>query len=217
LSLSTLLDIYSTHTSYTSSLLEAGLVVSTSPAEILKLSPHSANEPLVRALIASALYPNIARIVLPATKYEKISTGSLALDPEARAIKFYTSDLAGERSDRVFVHPSSTLFSATSFIDNSSFAAYFTRVQTSKAFLRDITPVNSFAILLLCGNKIEIDQMGRGVCVGPLRLKAWARIGTLLAVLRRLLDVRLNWKIQNPELSILEDEVIGCLRTLMEK
>ena len=59
--------------------------------------------------------------------------------------------------------------------------------------------------------------MGRGVCVGSLRLKAWARIGTLLAVLRRLLDVRLNWKIQNPELSILEDEVIGCLRTLMEK
>jgi len=199
-----------------SSLLEAGLITSTSSAEISKLSLHSLNEPLVRGLISSALYPNIARIVLPATKYEKISTGSLALDPEARAIKFFTSDVATERFERVFIHPSSTLFGATSFIDNSSFSAFFARVQTSKTYLRDITPVSSLAIMLLCGNCIEIDQMGRGVCVGPLRLRAWARIGTLLAVLRRLLDARLHWKIQNPELNILEDDVVVCLRKLVE-
>jgi ATP-dependent RNA helicase DHX57 len=185
--------------------------------EISKLSQHSSNDSLLRSLVAAALYPNIARIVLPATKYEKLSSGSLALDPEARAIKFFFSSETSEgRDERVFIHPSSTLFSATSFIDNSPFGAFFNPVQTSKVFLRDITPVSALAVMLLCGDKIEIDHLGRGIRVRGLRVKAWARIGTLIAILRRLLDERLKWKIEHPEINILEDDVVVCLRKLVQ-
>jgi ATP-dependent RNA helicase DHX57 len=210
-------DIAANRTSYISSLQEAGLIPSTSSADISRLSKYSANESLVRSLIAAALYPNIACIVLPATKYEKLSSGSLALDPEAKTIKFFAAmDTADDRDERVFIHPGSTLFSATSFIENSPFAAFFTRVQTSKVFLRDVTPVNAFAVMLLCGDKIEIDQLGRGVRVRGMRMKAWARIGTLIAILRRLLDERLRWKIERPEMDILEDDVVACLRKLVQ-
>jgi ATP-dependent RNA helicase DHX57 len=198
-------------------LQEAGLIPSTSPEAISMLSKFSNCDSLVRSLIGAALYPNIARIVLPATKYEKLSSGSLALDPEARAIKFFTaSETLDDRDERVFIHPGSTLFSATTFVDNCPFTAFFTRVQTSKVFLRDVTPVTSLAVLLLCGDKIEIDHLGRGVEVRGLRMKAWARIGTLIAILRRLLDERLNWKIENPGIDILDDKVVMCLRNLVQ-
>ena len=210
-------DIASTRTSYISALQEAGLIPSSSSTDITKLSKYSSNESLVRSLVGAALYPNIARIVLPATKYEKLSSGSLALDPEAKTIKFFSStETLDDRDERVFIHPGSTLFSATSFIDTSPFAAFFTRVQTSKIFLRDVTPVNAFAVMLLCGDKIEIDHLGRGVRVCGLRMKAWARIGTLIAVLRRLLDERLKWKIERPELDVLDDDVVVCLRKLVQ-
>lgn len=210
-------DIASNRTSYISSLQEAGLIPSTSSADISRLSKYSTNDSLIRSLIGAALYPNIARIVLPATKYEKLSSGSLALDPEAKTIKFFAAtDASDEGDERVFIHPGSTMFSATSFVDNSPFAAFFTRVQTSKVFLRDVTPINAFAVMLLCGDKIEIDQLGRGVRVTGLRLKAWARIGTLIAILRRLLDERLRWKIEQPDTDILEDDVVACLRRLVQ-
>lgn len=211
------MEVASTRASYVSALYEAGLTTGTTLADISHHSIYSTNDALVRSLVASALYPNIARIVLPATKYEKLSSGSLALDPEARAIKFFTaSEASNERDERVFIHPSSTLFTANSFVDNSHFVAFFSRVQTSKVFLRNITPVSSLAILLLCGDKVEIDHLGRGVRVGGLSTKAWARIGTLIGILRRLLDLRLTWKFERPSMDISSDVVIECLRKLIE-
>lgn len=89
-------------------------------------------------------------------------------------------------------------------------------MQTSKIFLRDITPASSLAILLLCGDKVEIDHLGRGVRVGGLRMKAWARIGTLIGILRRLLDLRLTWKFEKPNMDVSSDGVIECLRKLID-
>ena len=79
-----------------------------------------------------------------------------------------------------------------------------------------MTPVGALAVMLLCGEKLDIDHLGRGVMVRDLRVKAWARIGTLIAILRRLLDERLKWKIESPEVDILEDDVIQCLRRLVQ-
>jgi len=72
------------------------------------------------------------------------------------------------------------------------------------------------AVLLLCGSKIEIDHLGRGMQIQGLRVKAWARIGTLIAILRRLLDERLRWKIEYPAMDILEDDVVQSLRKLVQ-
>jgi ATP-dependent RNA helicase DHX57 len=184
---------------------------------VVKLSIYSNSEVLIRSLIGASLYPNVARIVLPATKYEKLASGSLALDPEAKTIKFFAPTGSSDvKDERVFIHPGSTLFTATSFIENSPFAAFFTRVQTSKVFLRDVTPVSTIAVLLLCGDRIEIDHLGRGMQIKGLRVKAWARIGTLIGILRCLLDERLRWKIENPNIDFLEDDVMQCFRKLLQ-
>ena len=203
-------------TSYLLALQEAGLIRTSSSDDVAKLSAYSSNS-LVRSLVAAALYPNVAWIVLPATKYEKLSSGTLALDPEAKAIKLFVAPQSVDQpQERVFIHPTSTLFSARSFIENSPFGTFFSSVQTTKLFLRDFTPVSALAVMLLCGDEVEIDHFGRGMKVQGIKVKAWARIGTLIAILRRLLDERLKWKYENPEMDILQDDVIVCLRKLVQ-
>ena len=106
---------HSIHASISTSFCYAGsrtYPLSTTSTDVMKLSKSSASDSLVRALVASAPYRNVARIVMPTTKYEKLSSGSLALDPEARAIKLFTSsETPDDRDERVFIHPGSTLFS----------------------------------------------------------------------------------------------------------
>jgi hypothetical protein len=63
-----------------------------------------------------------------------------AIQHEAKELKLY------DQSGRVFIHPSSVLFSEAGF--KSGFVAYFAKAETSKVFLRDATEV-SHAILLL--------------------------------------------------------------------
>lgn len=45
-----------------------------------------------------------------------------------------------DQSGRVFVHPSSVLFSESGF--KSGYLAYFQKAETSKVFLRDATEVS---------------------------------------------------------------------------
>ncbi|KAJ9637746.1 putative ATP-dependent RNA helicase ucp12 [Coniosporium tulheliwenetii] len=59
---------------------------------------------------AGAFNPQIARIELPDQKFAASVSGAVALDPEARTIKYFNQD-----NGRVFVHPSSTLFDAQAF------------------------------------------------------------------------------------------------------
>jgi hypothetical protein len=57
-----------------------------------------------------------------------------SLQHEAKELKLY------DQSGRVFIHPSSILFSEAGF--KSGFLAYFAKAETSKVFLRDATEVS---------------------------------------------------------------------------
>lgn len=101
---------------------------------------------------------------------------------------------------RVFLHPSSLLFNNNSY--NSSFLTYFSRMTTSKTFIRDGTEVPSYGILFF-GGKIDVDHLGRGLQVGEdgwIKFKSWARIGVLVNQLKRLLQLELEFKIEQPDL-----------------
>jgi hypothetical protein len=50
-----------------------------------------------------------------------------------------------DQSGRVFLHPSSVLFSESGF--KSGYLAYFSKAETSKVFLRDATEVRPVAYL----------------------------------------------------------------------
>lgn len=99
-----------------------------------QLNRQNDNIRLLRALIAGAFNPQIARISFPSKKFAASMTGTVEQDPEARTIKYFNQE-----NGRVFVHPSSTLFDAQSYTWSASYVSYFTKMATSKVFIRDLT------------------------------------------------------------------------------
>ncbi|OAP57430.1 hypothetical protein AYL99_08168 [Fonsecaea erecta] len=193
LSLQTLRDIESTRQQLLDSLIEAGLLPTTYNGDSSPYNRQKGNLMLLRAIVAGALSPQIARIQMPDKKYIASMSGAKELDPDAKTIKYFN-----EENGRVFVHPSSVLFDAQGFSGNASFVSYFTKMETSKTFIRDLTPLNPYGLLLF-GGPLEVDTQGRGVVVdGWVKLKGWARIGVLASRLRALLDDELRRRIDSP-------------------
>lgn len=138
LSYNTLSDISSTRSQYYSALAEISILP---PSEAALESHHrggsNSNRPstqLLRALIASAFTPQLARIQYPDKKFASSVSGAVELDPEARLIRYFNQE-----NGRVFVHPSSTLFDSQGFSGNAAYVAYFNIMATSKVFIRDLT------------------------------------------------------------------------------
>ncbi|KAG0126597.1 P-loop containing nucleoside triphosphate hydrolase protein [Tuber indicum] len=208
----TLLDISSNRAQYISSLKEIGfLPLSSSFSDFASLNQNQENSVLHRALIAAAFNPQIARIALPEQRFAGSASGALAVDPEARTIKYYTHS-----SGRAFVHPSSTLFGATGFTGDARFLSYFSKMETNnKVYLKDVTPTNAYSLLLF-GGALEVDTTGRGITVdGWLKLRGWGRIGILVARLRAMLDQVLQDKIDDPGLELAGNEVVACVARLV--
>lgn len=141
LSVNVLQDIASNRSQYLSSLKEAGFIPTTySPAAAnthlsSSLNEHNFNNALIRALVAGAFNPQLARIEFPEKKFAASMSGAVELDPEARTIKFFNQD-----NGRVFVHPGSTLFGAQAFGGGqTAFMSYFNKMATSKVFIRELT------------------------------------------------------------------------------
>ncbi|KAK5122101.1 hypothetical protein LTR85_004347 [Meristemomyces frigidus] len=211
LSHQTLMDISTTRTQYLSSLQEVGFLQPGQDARGPALNRHSENEALLRALVAGSFQPQVARIDFPDKKYAASVSGTVEIDPDSRTIKFFN-----EENGRVFVHPSSTLFGAQSFPGNSVFMSYFTKMATSKVFMRDLTPFNVYSLLMFSG-PITIDPQGRGLLVdGWLRLRGWARIGVLVSRLRMMLDEVLARKVDDPGLAMSETALVKVVRRMVE-
>ncbi|OGM41547.1 hypothetical protein ABOM_010380 [Aspergillus bombycis] len=195
LSHQTLRDISSNKAQLLTSLKDAGLLpvdYSSDPADP-RWNRNAGNRSLLRALIAGAFQPQIAQISFPDKKFMSSVTGTVEVDPDARTIKYFNQE-----NGRVFIHPSSLLFSAQSYPGSAAYLSYFTKMATSKVFIRDLTPFNAYSLLLFCGS-IDLDTTGRGLIVdGWLRLRGWARIGVLVSRLRMMVDEIIAARIDNP-------------------
>lgn len=218
LSSQTMFDIASNRSQYLSALKEISFIPSNySSANVSTygmLDKHNSNDALLRALIAASFNPQIARIQLPDKKFAAGIAGAVELDPEAREIKYFNHE-----NGRVFVHPSSTLFSSQTFPSNATFIAYFNKMATSKIFIRDITPFNAYSLLMFAG-QIQVDTLGRGLVIDEwIRLRGWARIGVLVSRLRGMLDKVLDSMVREPGkgMSEREREVIDVVRRLVER
>ncbi|KAK5993263.1 Putative ATP-dependent RNA helicase ucp12 [Cladobotryum mycophilum] len=209
LSSQTLQDISNTRTQYFDALSEIGI---RSDADINSRKGNDGrNSQLLRALVASAFTPQIARIQYPDKKFASSMSGAVELDPEARAIKYFCQE-----PGRVFVHPSSTLFGSQGFSGNATYMSYFSMISTSKIFIRDLTPLNAYTLLMFSG-PIELDTLGRGLVVdGWLRLRGWARLGVLVARLRAMVDNLIAEKVENPSLDLAGNKVIKLVTRMIE-
>ncbi|KAG8530289.1 uncharacterized protein KY384_004791 [Bacidia gigantensis] len=234
LSQQTLTDISSTRSQLLSSLSETGLLPSRSPPSAQgRGGDQNTNIPLVRALIAASFTPSIATISFPDKKYAPSVSGAVELDPEARTIKYFTqftsngpitptptpnpSPVPSPINDRIFIHPSSTLFTTPSFPSSTHYLTYFSKLHTNKPYIRDITPFNVFTLLLFCG-KLELDPLGRGVLVdGWIRVRGWARLVALVGRVRGMLDEVLGRRFEGLAGDMGRDEeVVGVVRRLVE-
>ncbi|KOS18541.1 putative ATP-dependent RNA helicase ucp12 [Escovopsis weberi] len=213
LSFQTLLDIANTRSQYYDALKEIGIRPDGESSGRSSSSSSNGRKSglLLRALIASAFSPQIARIQYPDKKFASSMSGAVELDPEARAIKYFCQE-----TGRVFVHPSSTLFGSQGFSGNAAYMSYFSIISTTKVFIRDLTPLNAYTLLMFCG-PIELDTMGRGIVVdGWLRLRGWARLGVLVARLRALVDKLIADKVESPGADIASSEVIRLVVKMIE-
>lgn len=162
-------------------------------------SNNEVNLNLVKAAIVAGLYPNIANVVMPTQLFEQTSYGTVPVLPQPSNIKFFTKD-----EGRVFIHPSSSLFSKRNY--NDSIVIYGIKVATSKIFLRDCTAVKPLALILM-GGKLEMIHEGNTLLVDNLRFKAFPRITMLIEGLRKLLDGLLDRKIMDPTLDCMSTEI----------
>ncbi|KAJ5279115.1 hypothetical protein N7478_004487 [Penicillium angulare] len=214
LSHQTLRDISSNRAQFVTSLKDASLLPVGYTDGSGAWNRNASNRNLIRALVAGAFQPQVAQISFPDKKFASSVTGTVEVDPDARTIKYFNQE-----NGRVFIHPSSMLFSAQGYPSSVAYLSYFTKMATSKVFVRDLTPFNAYSLLLFCGS-ITLDTMGRGLVVdGWLRLRGWARIGVLVSRLRTMLDEALAARIDNPALESdggAGDRVIEAVKRLIE-
>ncbi|KAJ3922223.1 P-loop containing nucleoside triphosphate hydrolase protein [Lentinula edodes] len=190
ISQSTLREISTLRRDYLGPLVAIGFVPFDSTPSSPGLNVNSSEENLLKALILGGLWPRVARVHLPksAIKFDKVQGGTVQRENTAKEFKIF--DI---QEGRVFLHPSSVLFGHASW--KSPFIAYFQKSLTTKIFLRDVTEVPIWSILLF-GGPISINHVSGGLTVSTtdstVKIRAWPRIGILVNHIRHLLEAKLR-------------------------
>jgi HrpA-like RNA helicase len=143
LSHQTLREISSNRAQLLTSLKDAGILPFEYKEGITSTSSrwdrNGNNTSLLQALIAGSFNLQIAQIKFPDKKFAASMTGTIELDPDARTIKYFNLE-----NGRVFIHPSSMLFSVQNFA-NAAYLSYFSKMETSKVFIRELTRMFPFS------------------------------------------------------------------------
>ena len=158
-------------------------------------SAHKAG--LVRAIVCAGLYPNVAEVRLPDTKYLATARGAIeTANEEARLVKYFVPG-----HGRVFIHPSSALFSATHF-HKSPWLVYSSKQQTAKLYLRDVCLVSPMALLLF-GGELKVRHAEHIVTIDKwIEFSAPPRTAVLFSQLREELNRLLLEKIREPTIEL---------------
>lgn len=177
-------------------LVDAGFCIATGRnwerAQVL--NEHGTNVRVLRAVICAALYPNIVRIDLPRTKYEEVAGGTIAKKHEARNLQLRC------KAGRVFLHPESVNFFEGDY--STRWLANFTKVKTTKVFLRDSTMVSPYAILMF-GGEIKVQHEHEEMTVDDwVVFRVQARVAIVARELRRELDSLLLRKFERPGMNL---------------
>ena len=171
-------------------------------------SAHKAG--LVRAIVCAGLYPNVAEVRLPDTKYLSTARGAIeTANEEARLVKYYVPG-----HGRVFIHPSSALFSATHF-HKSPWLVYSSKQQTAKLYLRDVCLVSPMALLLF-GGELSVQHEKQTIVIdGHITLAAPARVAVLVRETRTELQKLMARKIAEPAFDMNASSVLEVVIKLL--
>jgi ATP-dependent RNA helicase DHX57 len=89
LSFATLNEVQNLRRQYTDALVEIGFYKKSNHEHY---NINSENVNLLKSILFAGLNPNVAKIQLPDTKYDKVLSGTVEREKEAREIKYFTKD-----------------------------------------------------------------------------------------------------------------------------
>ena len=170
--------------------------------------------------VASMAPEQLVRVYRPSAKYEETAEGAKSKDGEAREHKFFIRPDTEEKVDgekpkeeRVFLHPSSAMFSVGTY--RCPWLVFHSMIRTSKPFLRDATECSAYGLLLF-GGMLTVEARNSVIHIdGWARLSANARVGALIQGLRSKMDDLLQQKIDNPKVSISDTLVMQVIVKLI--
>lgn len=176
-----------------------------------KLQPfnmYSHQPEIVKAILCSGLYPNIA-----ATEQGITSAAIRSFrQSDSAAVKGYSVWYDGRRE--VHIHASSVNCNLKAF--QHPFLVFLEKVETHKVFLRDTTIISPFCLLLFGGSISIQHQIGMVTIDGWLKLTAPAQTAVLFKELRLTLQSILNELIRKPKnIAIVDNEVVRSMVHLL--
>ena len=169
------------------------------------LNRFSSNDRVVAAVLGAGLYPRVVKVKHPDKQYTETVSGVLAKEVyEAKAIRMFS------RSEgRVFVHPASLLFHNDRW--QHPFVAYFTKMKTSKIYLRDANMISPYALLLFGGKLSVLHAKGQITVDDWLVMKSPAKVSIVFRSLRAELNRLLELKIREPWVPIDQSPMIDVV------
>ncbi|PFH33414.1 DEAD/DEAH box helicase domain-containing protein [Besnoitia besnoiti] len=157
----------------------------------------------LKACVVAGLYPQVAVVRAPRKRFVHVASGTVEKLPEPWEIKYLTRVEDDERGEpekaanaqeqlqRVFIHPSSINFGTNRL--ETQWLAFLEKVQTSKPFIKDVSTVSVFALLLLSCCEIEVcGERGLLRLDGWIELRCPGLIGSYIRTLKFLFSVLLD-------------------------
>lgn len=173
--------------------------------EISKVKSQSSSEldvgsmAMIKAVIAAGLYPNVAKVTYKAPV-------DAAANPTKKVCIAETSQ------GPAHVHPSSV----NRFLSVSGWLAYQEKVTTSKVYLRESCLVSPMSLLLF-GGEIQVHHIKQLVTVDDrIIFQAYARTGVMFRELRKLLDLLLEKKLNDPSMDLGGEKIIQVICKLLQ-
>ena len=173
---------------------------------------YASHARVVKAAIASGLYPQLLRVENPAAQFQKVHGGAF----ETEAVSGGKVKLFDRERGRVFIHPSSVNFPVGKF--ESGWLVYSDIMETSKVFVRECSMVPVYSVLLFAGSVAVQHEKATIVVDDWATFKAPARIGVLVREMRQALAKILDKKIQDAtgyDMSSGEKRLIDALHQLL--
>lgn len=168
---------------------------------------NAANARFLKAALCAGFYPSLLRVDQP-TRYVEVHGGTAEAENDPKDIKLYDRERG-----RTFVHPASVCFTVGKY--ESGWVVYTQMTETSKLFVRELSMVPVYALLLF-GGDISVDR-DRGL----LRLDGWAefkaspQVGVMVRELRGEMDRLLGAKIAAPDMELGGSKLVEAVEGLL--
>ncbi|KAG8456620.1 hypothetical protein GDO86_002409 [Hymenochirus boettgeri] len=158
------------------------------------LSPEETS--LIKAILTAGLYDNVGKILF--TKSVDITEKLACMVETAQG--------------KAQVHPSSV----NRDLQTYGWLLYQEKVKYSKIFLRDVSLVSPFPILLF-GGDIAVQHRERLLTVDEwIHFQAPVKIAVIFKELRVLIESVLKEKLENPKMSLKDDKILNIIKELIK-